>query len=247
MFMSSQEYRESLRRYRPRVFLRGQAVECVADEPAFRPGIDAIGVTYDVARRSVYRPLAVARQNRTDRDVNRLLHINESSADLLSKLELVRLLCQETGCAQRYLTHDGLNALYRATWEVDQAEGTGYHPRFLDYLDRVQTEDLVCAIAMTDAKGDRAKRPHEQANPNAYVHIVERRADGVVISGTKAIVTSAPYVHDLLVLPGRHMSADDSDFAIACAVPVDAPGLTIVAKPAGRFGTPEAEFSGRFG
>jgi 4-hydroxybutyryl-CoA dehydratase/vinylacetyl-CoA-Delta-isomerase len=100
---------------------------------------------------------------------------------------------------------------------------------------------------MTDAKGDRSLRPHAQPNPDAYVHVVERRADGIVISGTKAIVTSAPYVHELLVMPGRAMTEDDKDFAVCCAVPLDAKGLTVVARPAGRPGESGAVFSGKYG
>jgi 4-hydroxybutyryl-CoA dehydratase/vinylacetyl-CoA-Delta-isomerase len=68
-----------------------------------------------------------------------------------------------------------------------------------------------------------------------------------VISGAKAIVTGAPYMHELLVLPGRAMTEDDAPFAVACAVPIDAPGLTIVARPAGRPGEAAAKFSARFG
>ena len=92
---------------------------------------------------------------------------------------------------------------------------------------------------MTDAKGDRSKRPHEQANVDSYVHIVERSSRGIVISGTKAIVTGAPYVHEFLVMPCRNMSEADADFAVCCAVPCDVDGLTIVAppgRPAGREG-----------
>jgi 4-hydroxybutyryl-CoA dehydratase/vinylacetyl-CoA-Delta-isomerase len=89
---------------------------------------------------------------------------------------------------------------------------------------------------MTDAKGDRSKKPHEQANPDTYVHVVERNAKGIVISGTKAIVTGAPYMHEFLVMPSRNMGRDDADFAVCCAVPVDAKGLTVVARPAGRPG-----------
>ena len=62
MLMSSAEYRESLRRYNPRVFVDGRAVESVADEPAFAPGLAAIGITYDFALREEYRPLMIARQ-----------------------------------------------------------------------------------------------------------------------------------------------------------------------------------------
>jgi 4-hydroxybutyryl-CoA dehydratase/vinylacetyl-CoA-Delta-isomerase len=89
---------------------------------------------------------------------------------------------------------------------------------------------------MTDAKGDRSRRPHEQANVDSYVHVVERNAKGIVISGTKAIVTGAPYVHEFLVMPCRNMGKEDADFAVCCAVPVDAPGITIIARPAGRPG-----------
>jgi 4-hydroxybutyryl-CoA dehydratase / vinylacetyl-CoA-Delta-isomerase len=114
-------------------------------------------------------------------------------------------------------------------------------------MHRIQDEDLTCGVAMTDAKGDRSKRPHEQAVPDVYVRILERRAEGIVISGTKAIVTGAPYVHELLVMPCRNMVREDADFAICCAVPIDAPGITIVARPAGRPGESAAKFSGRYG
>jgi 4-hydroxybutyryl-CoA dehydratase/vinylacetyl-CoA-Delta-isomerase len=247
MFMTSSEYRESLRRHRPRVFIEGRAVASVADEPALAPGVAAMGVAYDFALRSEYRQLMVAEQHTSGREVNRMLHINRTATDLLTKLEAVRLLCQETGCAQRYLTMDAFNALFQATWHLDQERGVGRHQRFLDYMHWVQDKDLSTAIAMTDGKGDRSQRPHEQRVPDSYVHVVERRRDGIVIRGTKAIVTGAPYMHEILVLPCRNMTAADRDFAVACAVPIDAPGVTISARPAGRPGEKSALFSGRYG
>jgi 4-hydroxybutyryl-CoA dehydratase/vinylacetyl-CoA-Delta-isomerase len=100
---------------------------------------------------------------------------------------------------------------------------------------------------MTDAKGDRAQRPGRQANRDVYVHISERRPDGIVIRGSKAIVTGAPYVHELLVMPCRTHSPADAPFAVCCAVPVDAPGVTIIARPAGRPGEAAALFSAKYG
>ena len=246
--MSAAEYKESLRRYQPRVFVNGQQVASVADEPQFEPGIRAVGVTYDFAQRPEYGGLMLAEQATSGATVNRMLHINRDTDDLLSKLEAVRLLCRETGCAQRYLTHDALNAIYQSTWAMDQdASNAEYHPRFLEYLHRVQQEDLTLGVAMTDAKGDRSKRPHQQSERNSYVHIKERRSDGVVLSGTKAIVTGGPYMHELLVMPCRTMTEADEDFAVCCAVPIDAEGLTIVARPAGRPGDEEAKFSAKYG
>jgi 4-hydroxybutyryl-CoA dehydratase/vinylacetyl-CoA-Delta-isomerase len=259
--MSGDDYRESLRRYKPTVFVDARRVDAVADDPAFKPGINAIALTYDYAQKTEYAPLMTAVEHSSGKRVNRLTHINRSAGDLLNKLEAVRLVCQETGCAQRYLTQDALNAVAQVSARIDDANGqpTGRgesSARFHEYLHRVQDQDLTLGVAMTDAKGDRSRRPHQQANPDSYVHVVERNAvrdgvRGIVISGTKAIVTAAPYVHELLVMPCRNMGREDADFAVCCAVPIDAPGLTIVARPAGRPGEKlehgDALFSRKYG
>ncbi len=247
MLLTAAEYRELLRNYRPRVFVNGQRVESVADEPLLAPGIAAIGVTYDFAHKPEHAALMTARQSMTGATVNRMAHIDETSQDLLFKLEAVRLVCRTSGCAQRYLTHDALNAIFQASARTDAEHDTDYHQRLLHYLRDVQERDLALGVAMTDAKGDRSKRPGQQANPDAYVHIAERRPDGIVIRGTKAIVTGAPYVHEFLVMPCRTHTPEDAACAVCCAVPVDAAGVTIVARPAGRPGEAAAKFSGKYG
>ncbi|MGE0370157.1 MAG: 4-hydroxyphenylacetate 3-hydroxylase N-terminal domain-containing protein, partial [Candidatus Dadabacteria bacterium] len=247
MLMTASDYRESLRAYKPRVFINGSAVESVPDEPLLAPGINAIGITYDFAHVREYLPVMTALQGTSGKTVNRMVHINENSTDLLSKLEAVRLVCKVSGCAMRYLTHDALNGIFQATRRTDDAHNTDYSQRFLNYLHEVQERDLTLAVAMTDAKGDRSKRPGQQPNPDVYVHIKERRPDGIVIRGTKAIVTGAPYVHEFLVMPCRTHTKEDADFAVCCAVPVDAPGVTIVARPAGRPGEAAAKFSAKYG
>ncbi|HSO41635.1 MAG TPA: 4-hydroxyphenylacetate 3-hydroxylase N-terminal domain-containing protein, partial [Rhodospirillales bacterium] len=247
MMMTAEGYRDSLRPYKPRVFVNGRAIASVADEPLLAPGIAAVGVTYDLAHEPEHAALMTARQSTSGKAVNRMLHIDETSADLLAKLEAVRLACKISGCAQRYLAHDTLNALFQATRRTDDAHGTDYHQRFLAYLHEVQDRDLALGIAMTDAKGDRAKRLGQQANPDVYVHISERRPDGIVIRGTKAIVTAAPYMHEVLVMPCRTHTPADSAFAVCCAVPVDASGVTIIARPAGRPGEAAAKFSAKYG
>ena len=250
--MSGNDYRESLRQYKPKVFVDGREVASVADEPALRPGVNALAYTYDYALRPELAPIALATQASRNRVVNRMLHINESAGDLLNKLEAVRVLCQETGCAQRYLAHDGLNGLAQVTARIDDAKGSTEHrARFEAYLAHVQDKDLSLGIAMTDAKGERSKKPHQQANADSYVHIVERNAKGIVISGAKAIVTGGPYMHELLVMPSRNMGREDADFAVCCAVRVDAPGITMVSRPAGRPGEKlehgDALFSRKYG
>lgn len=249
MLMTAADYRESLRRLSPRVFVNGERVESVADDPRLAPGIAAMGVSYDFAHDPRYEHLMTATELSSGKRVNRMLHIDRGAQDLIEKLEATRLTCREVGCAQRYLAHDALSAIYQTTYRIDAEAGgsSDLHARFLAYLHRVQDEDLSLGIAMTDGKGDRSLRPHQQANADAYVHIKERRPDGIVIRGAKAIITGAPYMHELLVMPCRNMTAEDADFAVCCAVPIDAANLTIVSRPAGRPGESAAKFSARYG
>ena len=102
MLMSGEEYRDSLRRYRPKVWLDGAEVPSVADEPRLAPGVNALALTYDLARREELAPLT-----RTGDGVNRMLAVPRSTDDLLNKLEAVRLVCQHTGCAQRFANCHG--------------------------------------------------------------------------------------------------------------------------------------------
>ena len=53
--MSGDDFRESLRRYKPRVFLDGQVVASVADEPGFAPGSDFSYLPPDYVERMTAR------------------------------------------------------------------------------------------------------------------------------------------------------------------------------------------------
>src|SRR3712207_2401907 len=151
MLMTAADYRESLRRYSPRVFVNGSRVDSVADEPLLAPGIAAVGVTYDFAHKAEHAALMTARQGTSGKTVNRMVHINETSTDLLRKLEAVRLVCRVSGCALRYLTHDALNGLFQATKRADAEHGTDHHARLLPYLHAAQDAGLTLGVAMTDA------------------------------------------------------------------------------------------------
>ena len=247
MIMTGEAYRESLRKLSPRVFVSGEQLESVVDAPSLEPGVNAVARTYDLAHDERYTHLMQATESTTGETVSRMTHVDRTQQDLIEKLEATRLVCREVGCAQRYLTHDGFAAIYQATHKIDADRGTDKHQRFLNYMHRVQEEDLSVGIAMTDGKGDRSLRPHQQANADVYVHIKERRKDGIVIRGAKAIITGAPYMHELMVMPCRNMIEADKDFALCCAVPIDVENLTIISRPAGRPGENAAKFSAKFG
>jgi len=58
-----------------------------------------------------------------------------------------------------------------------------------------------------------------------YLRVVERRDDGIVVRGAKAHQTGSLSSHEVIVLPTRALREEDKDYALAFAVPTDAPGL----------------------
>jgi 4-hydroxybutyryl-CoA dehydratase/vinylacetyl-CoA-Delta-isomerase len=121
---------------------------------------------------------------------------------------------------------DALNAVFLTTYEIDEKLGTDYHQRFIEYVKNAEAQDLVIDGCMTDPKGDRSKRPSEQKNPDVYVHVTARLDEGVVIRGAKAHQTGAVNSHEHLIMPTLAMRNEDKDYAICCAVPADAEGIT---------------------
>lgn len=224
---TAEEYVESLRRRSVRLFVRGKLVERPVDHPLIAPSVRTVAESYRLAEDPSTRDLVVARSRFIDAEVNRFTHIFETREDLLKKILMQRALGRLTGtCFQRCVGMDALTALYNVTFEMDAKEGTPYHGRFLDYLRRVQREDLVLCGAMTDPKGDRRKGPLEQ--PDMYLRVVERRAGSIVVRGAKMHQTGVVNAHEILVMPGRSLAAGEGDFAVAFAVPVDAKGITLV-------------------
>jgi len=111
---------------------------------------------------------------------------------------------------------------------MDQKLGTKYYTRFNDFLRYVQENDLVCDGAMTDVKGNRGLKPSQQADPDLFVHVVERRDDGIVVRGAKAHQTGAINSHEIIVMPTLAMTPEDKDYAISFAIPTDTKGITHV-------------------
>ncbi len=220
------EYTKSLSGLARQVFLLGEHVPDPLNHPILRPSLNALAMTYRLAQDSTADALMHARSNLDGQEINLFTSIHTSTEDLIRKVKALRLLGQKTGtCFQRCVGWDALNAISSVSYEIDQAKGTSYHKRFCDYLQYVQANDLVLNGSMTDVKGDRSKRPSEQADPDLFVRVVERQANGIIVRGAKAHQTGAVFSHEIIVMPTLALRADDKDYALSFAIPIDTPGL----------------------
>jgi len=227
--MTAEEYEESLRRLNLNVYMFGERVENVVDNPIIRPSMKAVAATYELANRPEHEDIMTATSHVTGKKINRFTHIHQGIDDLVKKSKMGRLLGAYTGCCfQRCVGMDTLNALSMTTYDIDAKYGTDYNKRFIEYLKYVQEKDLVCCGAMTDPKGDRSLRPYQQKDPDLYVRVVEERADGIVVRGAKVHQTGAVNSHEIIVMPTITMTEEDKDYAISFALPSDAKGITYV-------------------
>ena len=227
--MTGEQYIESMKKKNLQVYMFGKKIPCPADDPILRPSMNSVRMTYDLAQKPEYQELMTAISPYTGERVNRFTHIHQSTTDLMNKVKMQRLCGQKTAsCFQRCVGMDAFNAVFSTTYDTDKKYGTKYHENFMKFLKRVQTEDLTVDGAMTDPKGDRGLAPHAQADPDLYLHVVERRPDGIVVRGAKAHQTGFINSHEVIVMPTISMGEDDKDYAVCFSCSTDAEGIFMI-------------------
>ena len=227
--MTARQYEESLRKLKLEVYMFGKRIENVVDDPILRPSMNAVAATYELAGRPEWTELMTAVSHLTGKRINRFCHIHQSRDDLVKKSKMGRMLGGHTACCfQRCVGMDALNALSIVTYDIDAKYHTPYNERFLKFLAHVQENDLTCDGAMTDPKGNRSLAPKEQTDPDLYLHVVEERPEGIVVSGAKAHQTGAVNSHEIIVMPTVAMREEDKNYAVSFAVPSDTQGITYI-------------------
>ncbi len=224
---TGKQYIESLRNRGLNIYLFGEQITEPVDHPMIRPSVNAIAESYDLAQTDP--ELATAISEFTGKRISRFLHICKNADDLVLQNKMQRKLGQLTGtCFQRCVGMDALNSLYSVTFDIDEDRNTRYHERLKSFITEMHEGNFIIGGAMTDVKGDRSLAPHQQVDPDMFVHITSRTEEGIYITGAKAHQTGCINSHWLLVMPTMRLSENDRDYAVVGALPVDAPGLAYI-------------------
>src|SRR5215212_1392949 len=216
------------------VFFRGERVDDVTTHPIIGTAVKHAAIDYEIAESPEHRDLAIVDHDNTR--FSRYYGIPRSSDELLKRSALVEA-CTRAGATLVTLVKeigtDALLGLRMACHQVDRVAGTEYAARVARFHAYCRDNDLALAVAQTDVKGDRGLGPSEQDHPDYYVRVAERRSDGILVCGAKVHTSVSTNANEIIVLPTRNMSAADADYAVAFAVPANAPGLTMLASPYG--------------
>jgi 4-hydroxybutyryl-CoA dehydratase / vinylacetyl-CoA-Delta-isomerase len=216
--MTAADYRASLNDGRV-VYWGGEKITDIVNHPRFRVPIEvaARDYAYDDPR---LRDL-ITYETEDGTRAHRVYQVPRSTEDLEKRIELAREMTIVGGVTGVYMALLGIKDRLAAV-----------NPRFAQNIEDMyryaRDRDLRAAEVITDAKGDRSKKAHEQLDPDLYVRIVDQSAEGITVRGAKLHITGAALVHELVVMPTKSMRADEADYAVAFSIPVNAPGVKII-------------------
>lgn len=220
---SPSEYVESLRDGR-RVYYHGKCVPDVTAHEVFRAAIEHASIDYQMTENPALKELTIVDGH------SRYYHVPQDAADLLARSRLIEEATRLGRTLVVLIKEIGTDALFSLMASAERLGGP-YPERVQSFYEHCRNNDLAVAVAQTDVKGDRSLSPSEQPNPDAYVRIVERRPDGIVVRGTKVHTSVSVNANEIVVLPTRQLASADAAYAVAFAIPVDTPGLTLIASP----------------
>lgn len=224
------EYLASLQKLRPNIYKFGQRVEDVTTNSFTRRVVESHARAYDAAHDPALSSLFTTPSNFTGEKVHRHNSLMLSMEDVISNSKLKRTMYQLTGTCTGALCAgwNAMNTMWAVTFELDKAQGSDYHERLKDWILKAQSSGWTVAGALTDAKGNRSLKASQQPDLDAHLRIVEEKKEGIVIRGAKLMICGVAASNEIFILPGTTYGEAEKDFAVACVVPRDIEGLTII-------------------
>lgn len=227
---TAEEYKKSLRDGR-RVYIRGEKVEDITTHPILGLTCDTIAAGYDLtnSKDPSVRDLFVAPHPKTGEPVNRYFITPHNREDLSNRTKMIQRSIELIGGLPfgKDIGTDCLNAAFVVAGQMGKKE---YQENAMNFLEHLRKNDLHTCGAVTCVKGDRSKEPSAQKHPDYYLHVVEKKKDGIIVKGAKIHITSAPAANEIIVVPTRQMRENEANYAVSFAIPADTKGITFICR-----------------
>jgi 4-hydroxybutyryl-CoA dehydratase/vinylacetyl-CoA-Delta-isomerase len=210
------------------VYYRGERVKNVSEHPELSLAVRHASIDFELSEDPRLRELTTYSEP-GEGECSAFYRVPRSAEDLTRRSHLIETATARGGTLVTLIKEIGTDALFSLMWLLSEAGETEGFNRLKDFHQKARRGDLALAVAQTDVKGDRSRRPADQLDPDMYLRVISRNADGVVVRGAKAHTSCSPYVDQIIVLPSRNMGSADEAWSLAFAVPVATPGLRLYA------------------
>jgi len=223
MLKTGLEHLEQLRDGRA-VYIGRESVRDVTTHPAFRNGAQSIASIYDMKANPRNAETSSFEEDgqqystyflraRTREDLMRRTKVHRQIADLS-----YGLIGRSPDHVASFVTGMSMNP---------EVFGP-YGGHIADYYRHMRTNDVFAAYAVLPPQAARNPEFYHRMNiPTPTLRVVGESDNGLVISGMKMLATGAVYANELWIGNLIPLAPDQLAESITCAVPVNAPGLSL--------------------
>jgi 4-hydroxyphenylacetate 3-monooxygenase len=225
--LTGDEYLDSLRDGR-RVWIDGELVTDVTTHPAFRNAARSIARLYDSLHDPQTSDLLTA-EDRHGIRTHRFFMPAYSAEDLLASRGAI------AHWARLSYGYMGRTPDYKASFMATLGADPEWYAPFTDNATRWYRDYaercLFLNHVLINPPIDRNKAIHEVED--VYVHVVEERDDGIVVSGAKMLATGSALTHATFVAQNSAVQLEEGkaeDYALVFIAPMDTPGQQLISR-----------------
>ncbi len=213
------------------VWYRGERVEDITVHPAFAPCLRAIAHLFDLQRDPAHHQTTTYASPQTGDPVGQSFRMPRGVEDLVLRRAMLDTWASATG-GMLAQSPDYANIGLMALASARDVLATG-DPRFgvhaLRYYEQCREQD-VC-VAHVPAVS--VFPPSEAIRADApSLRVTSSQSDGLRVNGMCQPVPMASVAHELLICGGAALKSGQGQHALAGAIPVSTPGISLVCREA---------------
>jgi 4-hydroxyphenylacetate 3-monooxygenase len=203
------------------VYVGAEKVADVTAHPAFRNAARSMAAIYDLKRADP----AFSFEEGGERFSNYFLRA-KTREDLQKRTDLHRAIAATSyGLLGRSPDHV---ASFVTGMAMNAAAFGPYQQNLLKYYEDMRRQDLYAAYAVVPPQAARNPEFYVKQNlPIPTLRVVREEDDGLVISGMKMLATGAVFANEIWIGNLIPLAPNQLPESVTCAVPVNAPGLTL--------------------
>lgn len=223
--LTGDQYLESLRDERE-IWAYGERVDDVTKHPAFRNPARMNARLYDALHNPEHQDVLTAATDDGTGWTHKFFRAPRSVEDLRGDRDAIAAWAR---IGYGWL---GRSPDYKAAFLGTLGTNADFYGEYADnarcWAKKASQNVLHWNHAIINPPVDR-DRPADEVG-DVFTHVVEERDDGLVVSGAKVVATGSALTHHTFVAH-YGLPVKKREYALVCAVPMDAPGVKLVARP----------------
>jgi 4-hydroxyphenylacetate 3-monooxygenase len=219
------EYLESLRDGRE-VWIYGERVKDITTHPAFRNSARMVARLYDALHDPAKKDVLTTETDTGSRGfTHKFFRTPRNAEDLIGARDAIAEWARMTyGWMGRAPDYKGS---FLATLDANAEFYAPYQANSRRWYKEAQEKVLYFNHAIVNPPVDRNLAPDEVGD--VYMHAEKETDAGIIVSGAKVVATGSALTHYNFIAH-YGLPIKKKEFAIICAVPMDAPGVKLISR-----------------